>query len=174
MKRLLIGLAVLTLTAGVGAARLSVETPIGRDDVSAPGRDVVIFWSDDMEGGENGWTHGDFTATGAPPRFHVDTYMAFGGSGSSWWCGSFDYDADGGYGNSWHEYLTIPTTDVSSAGAYAVLTFAFRYDSEPTYDFTYIQAESLGVWTVLESFNGYGAWHDIGPYGYLIGAYDSP
>ena len=107
-------------------------------------------------------------------RFHVDSYMAFGAAGHSWWCGSFDYDADGGYGNNWYEYLDIPTTDVSSAGAGAVLTFAFRYDSEPTDDFTCIQAESLGVWTDLDAFDGYGAWYDIGPYGYLIDAYDNP
>ena len=133
-----------------------------------------VFWYDDMESGDNGWTHGDWTATGDPPRFHVDSYMAYGGSGSSWWCGSFDYDADGGYGNSWYEYLDIPATDVSSSGAYAVLTFAFRYDSEPTYDFTFIQAESLGAWKDLESFDGYGAWYDFGQYGYLVGSYDSP
>jgi len=176
MKRLLIALVVLTLAAGVAnATRPVVETSvIDRGDVLSANRANVVFWFDDMEGGDNGWTHGDFTATGSSPRFHVDTYMAYGGSGSSWWCGSFDYDADGGYGNSWYEYLNIPTTDVSSAGAYAVLTFAFRYDSEATYDFTYIQAESLGVWKDLESFDGYGAWFDIGAYGYLIDTYDNP
>jgi len=174
MKRLLIALVVLALAAGVAnATRPVVETSvIGRDEVS-PNR-AVIIWFDDMESGINGWTHGDFTATGSSPRFHVDSYMAYGGAGNSWWCGSFDYDADGGYGNSWYEYLNIPATDVSSAGAYAVLTFAFRYDSEPTYDFTYIQAESLGVWKDLEDYDGYGAWYDIGLYGFLVGSYDSP
>jgi hypothetical protein len=172
MKGIVIGLLALALAASAGFAKLSVETAVDRDDVS-PAR-LTTFWFDDMESGENGWTHGDWTATGSSPRFHVDTYMAYGGSGSSWWCGSFDYDADGGYGNSWYEYLDIPATDVSSAGSYAVLTFAFRYDSEASYDFTYIQAESLGVWKDLESFSGYGAWFDLGAYGYLIDSYDNP
>jgi hypothetical protein len=175
MKRLLIALVVLALAVGVAnATRPVVETSvIGRNEVSRDRADV-IFWFDDMESGDNGWTHGDFTATGSTPRFHVDSYMAYGGAGNSWWCGSFDYDADGGYGNSWYEYLNIPATDVSSAGAYAVLTFAFRYDSEATYDFTYVQAESLGVWKDLEDYDGYGAWFDIGLYGFLVGSYDSP
>jgi hypothetical protein len=173
MKRLLIALVVLAMAVGVAnATRPTVESAIGRNDVTM--NRATIFWSDDMESGENGWTHGDFTASGAPPRFHVDSYMAYGGSGHSWWCGTFDYDADGGYGNLWHEYLNLPPTDVSSAGQWAVWTFAFRYDSEATYDFTYIQAESLGVYVTLEAFDGYGAWVDIGAYGYLIDTYDNP
>jgi hypothetical protein len=174
MKRLVMSLIVLALAAGVASAtHPAVETAIIDRDAVSPIR-LTTFWSDDMESGENGWTHGDWTATGSPPRFHVDTYMAYGDAGHSWWCGSFDYDADGGYGNNWFEYLNIPATDVSAAGPYGVLTFAFRYDSEATYDFTYVQAESLGVWTTLGSYDGYGAWFDIGDYGYLCSTYDSP
>jgi hypothetical protein len=162
------------LAAGVAnATRPVVESEmIDRDDVS-PSR-LTTFWFDDMEGGDNGWTHGDWTAAGSPPKFHLDTYMAYGGTGYSWWCGSFDYDADGGYGNSWYEYLNLPATDISSLGYYAVWTFCFRYDSEPTYDFTFIQAESLGVWTDINSYDGLQGWVDVGDYGALISSFDNP
>ncbi len=30
------------------------------------------------------------------------------------------------------------------------------------------------MWTDLEAYDGYGAWFDIGLYGYLIGTYDNP
>ena len=173
MRRVAIALFALVLAAGESSAvGPTVETWIVGDVEQT--RPTFVLWFDDMESGDNGWTHGDWTATGSAPRFHVDSYMAYGGSGSSWWCGSFDYDADGGYGNSWYEYLNIPATNVSSAGAYAVLTFALRYDSEPTFDLTHIQAKNFGAWTDLESFDGYGAWFDIGPSGYLISPYDNP
>jgi hypothetical protein len=176
MKRLLIVLAVLALAAGAAnATRPTEETAVINSADVSQNRVNVVFWFDDMEGGDNGWTHGDFTAVAGPPKFHVDTYMAYGGTGSSWWCGSFAYDADGGYGNSWYEYLNIPATAVSDGPTgMPILTFAYRYDSEATYDFTYIQAESLGVWQDLQSWDGFGAWTDIGPYGYLIDPYDNP
>ena len=64
-----------------------------------------FVWHDDMEGDVSGWTSTDFTAT-VSPHFHWDTYMAY--EGASWWCGSFDYDADGGYGNGWDDRLSLP------------------------------------------------------------------
>jgi hypothetical protein len=165
MKRIAIGLIVLALAVGVAnAVRPVEETAVIAVDDASPAR-PPIYWFDDMEGGDNGWTHGDFTATGGPPRFHIDTYMAYGGEGHSWWCGTFDYDADGGYGNNWYEYLNIPPTDISSAGGYAVLTFAVRYDSEAMYDFTHVQQQMYGVWTdfdAWEGYSGYGAWDDNG------------
>ncbi|MCK5595854.1 MAG: hypothetical protein KAJ04_00265, partial [Candidatus Eisenbacteria sp.] len=78
-------------------------------DVGAPHwRDSVVLFFDDMESGTGSWTSLDNTAS--VPHFHLDTYMAF--AGQSWWCGSFDYDADGGYGNCWDDRLVIPTLDL--------------------------------------------------------------
>ena len=125
-----------------------------------------------IDSGENGWTHGDFTAT-ATPHFHVDTYMAYAGL-YSWWCGTFDYDADGGYGNSWDDRLAIPELDLTGS-TYPILTFAYRYDSEPAYDFTYVQAESGGVYVNLNNgYDGVAPWTDIGIYGFVLAAYDNP
>jgi len=134
-------------------------------------RQVLFF--DDMESGENRWTHVDNTAAQAgTSHFHVDTYMAYQDD-YSWWCGTFDYDVDGGYGNDWFDALLLPPTDVSGA-TYAVLTYAYRHDSEPGYDFTHLQAESVGVYVNMHSYDGVAPWTDIGTYGYILDFYDNP
>ncbi len=159
-----------------------------------------FIWHDDMESGTNGWWSVDLTA-GAVPHFHWDTYMAY--EGMSWWCGTFDYDSDGGYGNSWDDRLKLPPIyanpvavekvswgvikalyrDGSSGDrsgrtrnpVMPILTFAYRHDSESGYDFTYVQAESNGVYVNLNrGYDGRQAWTDIGPYGFDLTDYDDP
>ncbi len=170
MKRLVIVLAIMALFAGMATAKLTVTTPM--NELQGPSGTRDIFWHDDVEGGVNGWISDDLTAT-AVPHFHTDAYMAFEGT-YSWWCGCFDYDTDGGYGNSWDDRLIIPTTDLTTA-TMPILTYAFRHDSETGYDYTYIQAESLGVFVDLNrGYDGAAAWTDIGLYGFLLAAYDNP
>jgi len=160
-----------------------------------------VFWYDDMEGDVSGWTTEDFSTT-AEPRFHVDTYLAYGTVGHSWWCGSSEYDSDGGYGNSWYDKLELPEIDLEptaveemSWGAikavyrsessrdgsrrsrdpedYPVLTYAYRCDSEIGYDFTYVQVESCGTFVNLAVYDGVTAWTDIGPTGFDLSGYGS-
>ena len=127
------------------------------------------YFFDDMETMAPGWTHGDFSAT-AVPHFHVDTYMAYAGM-YSWWCGTFAYDANGGYGNSWDDRLDVPSTGWTGY-LYPVFSFAYRNDSEPTYDFTWVQAESAGAWINLNrGFDGAQAW---GTTGFYLGNKDDP
>jgi hypothetical protein len=131
-----------------------------------------ILWFDDIEGNVGGW-HSVSLATWGRPRFHLDTYMAYEDS-FSWWCGSFEYDADGGYGNSWDQRLSIPTVDWTDY-IYPVLTFAFRCDSEAGHDFTYVQAESNGVFVNLNlGYDGTRPWLDLGLYGYVVRRHDNP
>jgi len=158
---------VLALFAfSVAAARVSREMSVASQ--SMPRSLNTVFWSDDMEGSVSGWTTVDNTAT-VIPRFHVDTYMAY--AGHSWWCGTFDYDADGGYGNNWDQRLNIPTTDWTGA-TYPLLEMVYRYDSELDYDFTYVQAESGGISRNLNrGFNGVGAWRT---WAAALGEYDNP
>ncbi len=169
-----------------------------------------VFWYDDMADGPGDWSHEDLTV-GVGTRFHIDTYLAFDDplheTDYSWWCGTFDYDADGGYGNSWDQQLNLPPIVVTQttveniswgaikalyrasdegerpsrerhgrSDAYPILTFAYRYDSEPGYDYTYVQAESLGVFVNLN--NGYdgtsNGWQDYGTYGFELMEYDDP
>ena len=169
MRLLVIVLCVVALGAGMVGAKVGFDMPT--TDLRTPDRVNVLFWFDDIDSGAPGWMHGDATAT-AVAHFHVDTYMAY--VGHSWWCGNFDYDADGGYGNGWTDMLNIPATDVSSI-TYPILSFAFRYDSEPGYDFTYVQAQQGGVYVNLNlGYNGYAGWNDLGIYGFVLGAYDNP
>ena len=169
-------LCVLTILAAVIAfsatatARQTIATSTDRVDAPNSRSPIVLFF-DDMESGTNGWTSVDNTAT-AVSHFHWDTYMAY--DGQSWWCGSFDYDADGGYGNSWDDRLIVPPVDVTTA-TYPVLTYAFRHDSEAAFDFTYVQAESMGVYVDLNrGYDGVAPWTDIGVYGFILATYDNP
>jgi hypothetical protein len=169
MKKLVIVLAIMALFVVTAGAKLTVATPAYESNGSSGARDVM--WFDDIEGGVNGWTTADLTAT-TVPHFHWDTYMAY--AGQSWWCGNFDYDADGGYGNSWDDKLAIPELDLSIA-TYPILTYAFRHDSEVGYDYTYVQAESLGAYVNLNrGYDGSASWTDIGIYGFILVPYDNP
>jgi hypothetical protein len=171
----LVVLVSLTLScAALGSAPKNVSQ--WTFDVNSPkARSPVIVFFDDMESGENGWTHVDNTAA-VGIKFHLDSYYAYEGT-YSWWCGELNpsFDSGDGYGNSWDQRLVIPETDVTDA-TYPVLTFAYRHDSEPGYDFTFIQAESLGVFVDLgPGYNGSsGGWADLGDYGYLLATYDNP
>ena len=148
MKRLVIVLAIMALFAGMASAKLTVGTPTS--ELQGPSGTRDVFWHDDIE----------------------DTYMAY--DGMYWWCGSFDYDLDGGYGNSWDDRLIIPDVDWTGY-TYPILTYAFRHDSEIAYDFTYVQAESLGVFVNLNrGYDGPAPWTDIGIYGFILATYDNP
>jgi len=167
----LIVVAAVFALAATATARRTVADYTNEVDLPDSRSPVVLFF-DDMEGGVAGWTTVDNTAT-ATTHFHLDTYMAYEGT-YSWWCGTFDYDADGGYGNSWDDRLLIPTTDLSAA-TYPILTYAFRHDSETGYDYTYVQAESMGVFVNLNrGYDGSAPWTDIGLYGFILDTYDNP
>jgi len=170
MKKLFIVLAIMALFVGTASAKMTEAKPTHEFD--GPNRANAVIWFDDMEGDVSQYGTADLTQ-GATPHFHIDAYMAYEGT-YSWWCGTFDYDADGGYGNSWDDRLTIPTLDLSGA-TYPILTYAYRHDSEPAYDFTYVQAESLGVYRNLNrGYDGVQAWTDIGVYGFVLAPYDNP
>jgi len=169
MKKLFIVLAIMALFAGMASAKLNVATRA--TELEGPSRTNELFFFDDIEGDVSAWSTSDLSA-GATSHFHWDTYMAF--AGESWWCGSFDYDADGGYGNSWDDRLVIPELDLSTA-SYPILTYAFRHDSETAYDFTYVQAESMGAYVDLNrGYDGTAGWTDIGLYGFILVPYDNP
>jgi hypothetical protein len=135
---------------------------------SAAPNTTAEVWYDDLESGAVGWTHGD--ASGQTIYWHIDSYMAY--SGNSWWCGTFDYDANGGYGNLWKQYLTSPQVAWGGLSTYPALMFVYRCDSEAGFDFTYVQADSLGSWVDLNrGFDGVRAW---GPATYYLGDKSDP
>ncbi len=170
MRTLAITSIVLALCVGTAAAKLELARPAA--ELLEPGRDNTVFWFDDMEGDVSQYRTVDLT-TCLPYHLHVDTYMAYEGT-YSWWCGSFDYDTDGGYGNSWDDRLLLPELDLSTA-TYPVLTFAYRQDSEVGYDFTHLQAKREGVFVDLDwGYDGVRPWLDIGIYGYVLVGCDNP
>ena len=143
-------------------------------------RNNILFWFDDVESGESGWTHRDLTAD-VEPLFHISSYHAHPGGSYSYWCGALDpsYAGGDGYGNAWDQRLELPPihlggtsveerswggikamfrTDADPARDRAqrdptlpVLTFAYRHDSELGYDLTWVQVESTGTWVDLNS-----------------------
>ena len=180
MRTAIVVLAVTVFSVACVSARSDqqplIKAPRASSTVPERARGTVTLFFDDMESGENGWTHVDNTvAQSETSYFHVDTYMAYQDD-HSWWCGTFDYDADGGYGNDWFDGLRIPPTDVSGT-TYPILTYAYRHDSELGYDFTHVQAQSTGVYVnvgAVSGYNGVAPWTDIGTYGYVMAVYDNP
>jgi parallel beta-helix repeat protein len=170
MRYVLIVLALILAIVAAASERTDYsceDIPTWADYQLGRGSEILFF--DDMEGGANGWTTIDNTAS---TRFHLDTYLAYAGT-YSWWCGSFDFDSNGGYGNAWDEWLELPPLDISTCTT-PVLTFAYRYDTEPAYDFVHVQVYSGGTWINLNGIGwegSSGGWQDYGAAGFPIGAY---
>ncbi len=137
-------------------------------------RSPVIIFFDDMESGEDGWTHADLTEQ-SETKFHVDSYYAYGG-GHSWWCGEFDpsYAGGEGYGNNWDQILNLPPVDIGSA-VYPILEYAYMCDTEYSYDLVYVQVESSGVYVNLNrGYSGVTAWTAFSGYAVGPSMYDEP
>lgn len=171
MKKLIIALAVLALFAGTAWASLELSRPTS--ELRGPNRANTLFYYENHDGGgTGGWTTADLTL-GAAPKFHVDTYYSF--DTNSWWCGELNPDFAGGdgYANSWDMRLNVPPT--AQSGGYDILTFAGRFDSEPAYDFTFVQAKSGGAYIDLNpGYDGSSAgWFDLATYGFPL-IYDAP
>ncbi len=102
--------------------------------------------------------------------FHVDDFAGLGGGESgqlrpihgqqSLWCGSrttpqypeCDRECYPGYGNHWNQ--SFESVAFPSLGD-VVLSFQIQYDSEPGYDFTYVDIKSpYEDWWTLYTFDG--------------------
>jgi len=106
------------------------------------------------------WSCVDYTQR-TDPIWHIDTYHAVNGS-YSYWCGENipscgGGDPDGGYGNSYTEYLDY-WADVGNPDQVTSLTITatINYDNEPGYDFLYLQYESATGMQTVATFNGLG------------------
>jgi len=169
-------LCILLVSNSPAAPRLTEDSAA---TLTPPtGERAFLLWHDDNESGGAGWTHGDNTASGQV-HFHVDTYYAAPGGDYSYWCGELNpgFTGGDGYGNGWDERLLLPLLDLTEPpSTYPVLTYRFRHDSEPDYDFAYVQAESLGSYVNLNrGYDGQsGGWSDIGVYGFVLLGYDEP
>ncbi len=130
---------------------------------------VLQLWTfDDGSGNADpqGWTSVDRTLQ--PTYFHVDDfagmsapYGALQGT-KSLWCGArpcqtpdlCSYATLPGYGNNWNQRFESVPFNVSGD---VDVAFQMRYDTEPSYDFVYLEYESVeGVWHTAGSWSGSG------------------
>ena len=117
-----------------------------------------------------GWTRVDNTAQ-VDTFFHVDDFSGLGGgdfgrlvplNGSkSMWCGArpdlndpymCSWVRAPGYGNGWNQMLV---SDAFSFTGAVHFSYHGTFDSEPDYDFTYVEYDAGGgTWTQVASFTG--------------------
>ncbi len=174
MRTIIVSLAILALCAGVASAKIQTETAT---QFTGPNRVNTMYEYFDMSDA-TGFVTIDETATFVP-HWHIDNFAAHMYDATDYWyCGSFAYDANGGYGFGWDDRLVVPVTDCSTAFL-PVLTFAHYYDSELGWDYSYVQAKQGGAWVDLApgGFTGIipgGTWSDFGVSGYSLGLMDQP
>ncbi len=101
-----------------------------------------------------------------PGFWHLDTYNACGGSGSSWWCGVNtalpswtalygSYPTPPGYGNGWKQYLQH-AFDLNSANGTVIFSYHYRYDIETGNDYFYVDVsdDGGGNWATVKTYTG--------------------
>lgn len=123
----------LTLVAQAETVNISLADQHLRAPANGPVRavanhlDEIIYFEDWEDGTLADWTAVDMTATGA--TWHLDSYQAFGGNGTSWWVGDPNVGNNGGYLDDWYMTLNSPSIDL---GAAPMLLFWHRYSCEDT------------------------------------------
>jgi hypothetical protein len=128
---------------------------------SPSGREWFEPFHEDWENGGFGWTLVDRSRGGCD--FHVSTYCAYDDGtlpNYSYWCGTFDYDADGGYGDGWSETLLLPEIDLPVGHGPLKLRFRYRTFTYDHRDFAMVEVQHLGEYrTVWDSHGGSGTWN---------------
>ncbi|UCH83646.1 MAG: T9SS type A sorting domain-containing protein [Candidatus Latescibacterota bacterium] len=166
-----------------------METPLPEDPpdpsyntmyrAAAAGTTLLGWWQFDTLTGqpdEQGWTKHDITAP-ADTNWHVDG-LAGGGpdccpitpvNGSqSMWCGACPstgppycgYSTLPGYGNTWEQHLLSQTLACTTL----TVGYTIEWDSEPAYDYTYVQYwdDALQDWVDLPVNSGQGSYDGSG------------
>jgi len=95
----------------------------------------------------NGWISEDLTYSG-DQFWHVSAFRAINGA-YSYWCGT-EFDGNPGYGNNWSQ-ATVFVHQVPDAGVASTVrwTATIQNDTEPAYDYTYLQVNRGGAWYVV-------------------------
>ncbi|MDP2808269.1 MAG: hypothetical protein Q8O74_09075, partial [bacterium] len=89
--------------------------------------DTVFF--DNFESDTMGWGTMDMSLQ--TPKWHIDTYQAYGGAGNSWWCGTSTetagWSTPPGYGDGWAQFLISPNFDLTAVSADSVVFSMWHY-----------------------------------------------
>jgi len=121
----------LTAAAWAGPTTSSSTSPAEETRLAVPHRaghhlDEVLLSEDWESGFPHGWETVDLT--NVPGTWHLDSYRAFGGSGTSWWVGDPDIGALGGYDDGW--YMNLETPPIPLPAGTPMLRFWHRYAVE--------------------------------------------
>jgi hypothetical protein len=107
-----------------------------------------------------GWTHADLYEQGEllwqVSDFQAENLGGHGPGNLAAWCGTtFDNECGPGYGDSWHSRLIWSGSVPDPAAATEVrITARLNVDTEPAYDFVYLEAWQGGQWTTLATWDG--------------------
>jgi len=71
--------------------------------------------------------------------------------------GTLGFRTAPGYGDNWDDQLVFTENVLPNEAFSARLRFVFNYDTEPTYDFFFVDYDSAGTWTTLASYDGTNA-----------------
>ena len=141
------------MTKAEGDTVYMLGNPRDPDQVGNAGIIPVNGTFEDQFGnpGWYGWTHEDATFS-AESFWNVSDFNAVSGV-YSMWCGTY-FDGDPGYGNGWNQNLVFTYQVADNNVANSVnLAVTCQVDSEPAYDFTYVEYNAGGVWNI---WNGGG------------------
>ena len=110
-----------------------------------------LFFSDDMESGVGGWTHGgscDKWELGTPTYGPINAH-----SGYNCW----GEDLDNPYNSNWDQWLMSPAIDLSGARN-VNLNFYRWHETESGFDRAYVEISTNDgiTWTQLKSYTGTG------------------
>jgi hypothetical protein len=171
--RIVSALVLVTALVVVATPVLRCEEPSG----PSSGREGWFeVFHEDWENGGQGWIFED--RTGRPSEFHATDYYAYDDGtppNYSYWCGTFEYDANGGYGCGWNMLLELPEIDLAGA-TQPKLRFRYRIETA-TGDRVTVEAMKGGTYEVLDGgvLSGSGAgWIQVPIWGISLVGCDNP
>ncbi|MBC7080759.1 MAG: choice-of-anchor J domain-containing protein [Thermoplasmatales archaeon] len=141
----------------------TTETFDVRCRIYAHGISTIFF--DDVESGEDGWTHFDIYGDPTYDLWHIST-RRYASPGHSWYCGN---EITGQYINYMEDWLVSPEIDATGATK-LMLKWKHWYNIENNYDFGYVCASRDNyTFSILKTYTGSsGGWKedevDITPY----------
>ncbi len=165
-----------------GEKQIRVETPRSVIDLDLPLEmqglkasalvDTFYLGRWDFDSGvlcdNEGWTHADLTAQ-LDCFFHVDDFTGLGGGSfgllvpiegnQSLWCGvdgsesvACGYVTPPGYGNRWDQSWVFKCITANTA-EYVTISYHIVYDSEPGYDYTYVEYVSKSTCDSIDTID---------------------
>jgi len=157
--RLLLGVLGVALLC-CGAAPGALDAPDTTLVLGGPDRWDGRFETAAGEPAWHGWTHEDlYRDLYGDPHWQISAFMAPAGQ-YAMWCGTVFPDGDRGYGNHWNEALVFTHTATSGAIASSVQwSGTLRVDTEPGYDFVYLEVNRGGYWWPLQTYDGLHTHH---------------